>query len=127
MYFFYLNYLAVGEVFLAGSRYGRSGMIGMKNSRTGPKVSDMAPRVDRFYTGSRYGKRAHMQLYNAASLKEFEAALNYLDRVQHVELMKREDRLKYDKNDENNDDMDNQETEQDPLVPCEMFSKHEKC
>ncbi|XP_051174747.1 uncharacterized protein LOC127290298 isoform X2 [Leptopilina boulardi] len=109
----------VGEVFLAGSRYGRSGMMGMKNSRTGPKVSDMAPRVDRFYTGSRYGKRAHMQLYNAASLKEFEEALNYLDRVQH---MKREDRIKYDKNNENNEDADKQEDEQNPLVLCEMFN-----
>ncbi|XP_043474568.1 uncharacterized protein LOC122506448 [Leptopilina heterotoma] len=109
----------VGEVFLAGSRYGRSGMMTMKNSRTGPKVSDMAPRVDRFYTGSRYGKRAHSQFYNAAALRDFEEVLNYLDRMQHI---KKEDRMKYDRNKENNEDVDKQDDEQNPLVLCEMFN-----
>ena len=94
-------------LFLAGSRYGRSETANIKNSKNVPKVVEILPRVDRFFVGSRYGKRADIQSYNMACLKCFVAALNYLDRFQHVQLMQREGGINYDKNKEYNDNQEN--------------------
>lgn len=80
------------------------------------KVLEISPRVDRFFMGSRYGKRAHTQSYNVASLKGFEAALNYLDRVQHVQLIKREDEINYDKSNENDDNKEKKQGPKNNLV-----------
>ena len=116
--------LITGDPFLSGSRYGRSGLVNMKNSKTVPKVLEILPRVDRFFTGPRFGKRAHTESQNEASLKSFEAALNYLDRMQHIELIKRDDSINYDKSNENNGNEEKKETKQNQVL-CQMFRKSE--
>ncbi|XP_033226160.1 uncharacterized protein LOC117178794 [Belonocnema kinseyi] len=110
------NDAPAGGLFLSGSRYGRNGRGNIKNSNSVTKVLEISPRVDRFFMGSRYGKRAHMQSYNVASLKRFEAALNYLDRIQHVQLIKREGEINYDKSDENDDNKEENQGPKNNLV-----------
>ena len=81
--------------FQTGSRFGRSYA---KNSRDGPKRFEIEPRMDHFFLGSRYGKRSssppsatamlagenHEIGPAALSLKRFEAAIDYLDRMRQA-------------------------------------------
>ncbi|XP_034951627.1 uncharacterized protein RYa isoform X2 [Chelonus insularis] len=73
------------STFFSGSRYGR-GDSEFKNSNLDEKSVELLPRVDRFFLGSRYGKR---KMYpdvsdkRFASLKNIEAALKYNDHMGH--------------------------------------------
>uniref|UniRef100_A0A6V7JWR8 Uncharacterized protein n=1 Tax=Bracon brevicornis TaxID=1563983 RepID=A0A6V7JWR8_9HYME len=109
--------------FFSGSRYGRS------NTNTGSdtiKNVEISPRPDRFFLGSRYGKRNQQQSPEsaaggaAASLRRLEAVLNYLSRVRRLDEPQQQHRQPhnyeieqtyydngYDDNDEK-DDTDNQ-------------------
>lgn len=72
------------EPFIPGSRYGRSGGQG-KNGNAMPKLVEIVPRMDRFFWGSRYGKRVPLQYQSASSLNRFTAVLDYMDRENEME------------------------------------------
>ncbi|XP_043280265.1 uncharacterized protein RYa [Venturia canescens] len=83
--------------FLTGSRYGRDGTTNSGSSKSDPKLLEVSPRVDRFFLGSRYGKRVLPNNENdnspgsrqpsprISALKRFEEALGYFDRVDRAD------------------------------------------
>lgn len=66
------------------ARFGRS--EGVKRPKSSPKLFEIEPRVDRFFLGSRYGKRSSPVVPQRAppealNYRRFEAAIAYLDRI----------------------------------------------
>ncbi|XP_053972714.1 uncharacterized protein LOC128873280 [Hylaeus volcanicus] len=74
-----------GSVFVSGSRYGRSD--GFQNEgKPLPKLVQVVPRMDRFFWGSRYGKRSPSDYRTVSSVNRFSAVLDFMDRVNEVDL-----------------------------------------
>ncbi|XP_046614821.1 uncharacterized protein LOC124302573 [Neodiprion virginianus] len=66
--------------FWSGSRYGRSGVSGADKEKIEEAGKDMevSPRTDRFFLGSRYGKRTFSNNERVDSLKHFKTTLDFL-------------------------------------------------
>ncbi|XP_076390989.1 uncharacterized protein LOC105662382 isoform X2 [Megachile rotundata] len=73
------------SLFMLGSRYGRSENV-QKGSEFLPKLVEVVPRMDRFFLGSRYGKRSPSDYRTVSSVNRFSAVLNFMDQVNHVNL-----------------------------------------
>ncbi|XP_029039157.1 uncharacterized protein LOC114874224 [Osmia bicornis bicornis] len=73
------------SLFVSGSRYGRSQNL-QKSSEYLPKLVEVVPRMDRFFLGSRYGKRSPLDYRTVSSVNRFSAVLNFMDQVNHVNL-----------------------------------------
>lgn len=71
------NVLIADSFFVSGGRYGRSERV----SKALPKLVEMVPRMDRFYWGSRYGKRSSQDYRTVASVNRFSAVLNFMNQV----------------------------------------------
>ncbi|XP_048515067.1 uncharacterized protein LOC105683582 [Athalia rosae] len=79
-----------GFSFWSGSRYGRSGGAvpndlpkNDADDETSVKDVEVSPRIDRFFLGSRYGKRTFSNDQRTDSLKHFETSLDFLISVDH--------------------------------------------
>ncbi|XP_012274956.1 uncharacterized protein LOC105696801 [Orussus abietinus] len=81
------------SLFWSGSRYGRSGATGERNAKSISKAVEVAPRVDRFFFGSRYGKRTlpAISFRTSTPLTRLGAALNYLNQARRAERARHND------------------------------------
>ncbi|XP_076638902.1 uncharacterized protein LOC143351036 [Colletes latitarsis] len=79
-----------GNLFPLGSRYGRSDGF-QKDGKSLPKLVQVVPRVDRFFWGSRYGKRSSPDYRTVSSVNQFSAVLDFMDRVNEVNLEQQND------------------------------------
>ncbi|XP_076181753.1 uncharacterized protein LOC143153955 [Ptiloglossa arizonensis] len=74
-----------GSVLVSGSRYGRSDGF-QKDGKSLPKLVQVVPRVDRFFWSNRFGKRSPPDYRTVSSVNRFSAVLDFMDRVNEVDL-----------------------------------------
>ncbi|XP_066597417.1 uncharacterized protein RYa [Prorops nasuta] len=67
--------------FLTDSRYGRS-EIGETSAKDSSRLLEITPRADRFFLGSRYGKR----MLKSDGMNHLDALLQYLRRLEEQQF-----------------------------------------